>query len=183
MFTVVLDACVILPATLNDTILRLAEANCFGVRWSDTIMDEVRRNMVAEKFRIPPEAADLRLGAMREAFPFADVKGYEALIPAMSNDPKDRHVLAAAVRSDAHTIVTSNLKDFPPESLAPWGIEAVHPDQFLLSQLDLGPRKVIEVLKAQVSENKYPPRSANELFASLRRCGVPDFADELSRHW
>ncbi|MGP9761210.1 PIN domain-containing protein [Corynebacterium sp. AOP12-C2-36] len=183
MFTVVLDACVILPATLNDSILRLAEASCFGVRWSDAIMDEVRRNMVAEKFGIPPEAADLRLGAMREAFPFADVKGYEALVSAMNNDPKDRHVLAAAVRSGAHTIVTSNLKDFPPESLSPWDVEVVHPDQFLLSQLDLDPRKVLEVLKAQVSENKYPPRSANDLFASLRRCGVPDFADELSRHW
>lgn len=183
MFTVVLDACVILPITLNDSILRLAEAGCFGVRWSADIMEEVRRNMVGEKFGIPPEAADLRLGAMREAFPFADVEGYEALIPVMSNDPKDRHVLAAAVRSDAHTIVTSNLKDFPSESLAPWDIEAVHPDQFLLSQLDLGPRKVIEVLNTQVSENRYPPRSANELFASLRRCGVPDFADELGRHW
>lgn len=183
MFTVVLDACVILPLTLSDSILRLAEAGCFGVRWSAGIMEEVRRNMIGERFGVPPEAADRRLGEMRNAFPFADVEGYESLIPVMSNDPKDRHVLAAAVRSDAHTIVTANLKDFPLESLEPWGIEAVHPDKFLLSQLDLSPRKVVEVLKTQVSENKYPPRSADELLASLRRCGVPDFADELSRHW
>ncbi|WPF66889.1 MULTISPECIES: PIN domain-containing protein [unclassified Corynebacterium] len=182
MFTVVLDSCVILPATLNDSILRLAEARCFGVRWSTDIMEEVRRNMIG-KFNLPPDTADKRIGAMREAFPFADIKGYENLIPVMSNDSKDRHVLAAAVRSDAHTIVTNNLKDFPPESLDPWGIEAVHPDQFLLSQLDLSPRKVLDTLKNQVDDNKYPPKSADELFASLRRCGVPDFADELSRHW
>lgn len=182
MFTVVLDACVILPATLNDTILRLAEANCFDVRWSDRILEEVRRNMVADRFNITPDAADRRLGEMKNAFPFATVEGYEALIPSMGNDTKDRHVLAAAVRSDAHTIVTANLKDFPPHALYPWGIEAVHPDEFLLSQLELKPATVLGVVSSQVSENKHPPRSAGELFLALRRCGVPDFADELARH-
>ncbi|MGP9725504.1 PIN domain-containing protein [Corynebacterium sp. AOP40-9SA-29] len=183
MFTVVLDACVILPAGLNDTILRLAEADSFGVRWSAMIMEEVRRNMVGTKFNIPEEAADRRLAAMRAAFPFAEVTGYEALIPVMDNDEKDRHVLAAAVRSEANTIVTRNLKDFPDVSLAPWGIEAVHPDQFLLNQLDLEAKKVLAVLKRQVEQNRYPPQTAEELFAVLRKCGVPDFAEELSRLW
>jgi len=50
----------------------------------------------------------------------------------MTNDPKDRHVAAAAVRANAQVIVTSNLKDFQPSSLTEWGIEARHPDQFLV---------------------------------------------------
>ncbi|MGP5931089.1 PIN domain-containing protein [Corynebacterium glyciniphilum] len=181
MFTVVLDACVILPATLNDTILRLAESGSFGVRWSATIMDEVKRNMVGGKFDLPDEAAERRISAMQEAFPFAEVKDYEMLIPAMTNDPKDRHVLAAAVRSEAHTVVTMNLKDFPTESVEPWDIEVVHPDQFLLNQLDLEPRTVMSILRRQVENNRYPPRSAEDLCAALRRCGVPDFAEEVGR--
>lgn len=35
----------------------------------------------------------------------------------MTNDPKDRHVLAAAVRGHAGLIVTANIKDFPASAL------------------------------------------------------------------
>lgn len=74
---------------------------------------------------------------MRTAFPDARVTGYESLIPAMTNHPKDRHVLAAAARADAAVIVTANLKDFPAAALEPYQIDAVHPDDFLLDQLEL----------------------------------------------
>lgn len=48
------------------------------------------------------------------AFRFAEVEGYEALEPLLENDPQDRHVLACAIKAQVHTIVTFNLKDFPP---------------------------------------------------------------------
>jgi hypothetical protein len=67
------------------------------------------------------------------SFPEARVHDYEKLMLRMTNHPKDRHVMAAAVQCGAHVIVTSNLKDFPPESLLNWAIEACHPDAFLLS--------------------------------------------------
>lgn len=38
---------------------------------------------------------------------------YEPLVDSMSNDPKDRHVLAAAVRANAQVIATFNVRDFP----------------------------------------------------------------------
>ena len=180
MFTVVLDACVIIPATLNDTMLRIAEAGGYGVRWSEEILGEVRHNML--RLGVPEDAADRRLDAMRQAFPFAEVTGYEGLVPVMANDPKDRHVLAATLRSQAHTIVTFNLKDFPMDSVEPWDVEVVHPDQFLLSQLDLEPYRVLTALHQQIGANRRPPRSVDELVAALRRCGVPGFADELRRH-
>lgn len=181
MFTVVLDACVILPATLSDTLLRLAEADSFGVRWSATILEEVRRNMVGSKFNVSPEKADKRIDAMQEAFPFAEVQDYEELIPAMGNDPKDRHVLAATVRSEAHTIVTMNLKDFPESSTRAWGVEVVHPDAFLCNQLDLEPNKVRAVLQEQVDNNFMPPTTIKELCDSLAKCGVPNFAARLAQ--
>jgi hypothetical protein len=58
---------------------------------------------------------------MERAFPDAMVAGHEALIPSMANDPKDRHVLAAAVRGRADVIVTSNVRDFPPAACEPYG--------------------------------------------------------------
>ena len=51
--------------------------------------------------------------------------------------PEDRHVLAAAIKCYAQIIVTINLKDFPAESLDPYGIEAMHPDEFIEHQFGL----------------------------------------------
>ncbi|MGD0830917.1 MAG: hypothetical protein ABR907_08245 [Terracidiphilus sp.] len=57
----------------------------------------------------------------------------------MANHPKDRHVLAAAVRCGAQTIVTLNLKDFPEAALSPWDAVAQSPDEFLVHQYHLAP--------------------------------------------
>ena len=55
-------------------------------------------------------------------------------------DPDDAHVIAAALKSQAQIIVTRNFKDFPEKTLAKYQIEALHPDTFLRSQLDLKPQ-------------------------------------------
>jgi hypothetical protein len=68
------------------------------------------------------------------------VTGYEDLIPGLQlPDPDDRHVLAAAIRGHADVIVTINLRDFPSDSIGAFGIEAQHPDEFILHLLDLAP--------------------------------------------
>ncbi|HXS98740.1 MAG TPA: hypothetical protein VN736_29290 [Candidatus Limnocylindrales bacterium] len=67
----------------------------------------------------------------------------------MSNAPKDRHVLAAAVRAQANVIVTQNLKDFPETSLAPFGIEAQNADTFLIQQYNLAPDIFLSIIQEQ----------------------------------
>jgi hypothetical protein len=47
----------------------------------------------------------------------------------MTNEGDDRHVLAAAVYSGSHAIVTENVKHFPQGSLKPYGIELVTADE------------------------------------------------------
>jgi predicted nucleic acid-binding protein len=50
----------------------------------------------------------------------------------MTNDEKDRHVVAAAVHAAAETIVTLNLRHLMPDHLQPWGVAALHPQSFLI---------------------------------------------------
>ena len=99
-FPALLDTCVLLPQYLNDTLLTQADAGTFRPLWSGGILDELGRNLqkVAE---LSADQVQYRLDCMRRAFPDAEVTGYEALIEGMTNDPKDRHVLAAAVRGNA----------------------------------------------------------------------------------
>lgn len=94
MQRVVLDTCVLYPNYLRDTLLRLAEAELYEPLWSADILDELARN-VAE--RIGPLKAKGLVDAMAGAFPESLVTGHAALLSAMTNDPKDRHVLAVAV--------------------------------------------------------------------------------------
>lgn len=101
-----------------DTLLRLAEEPAFYIpKWSPHILDEVRRTLV--RFGYSQPQIDRRIEKMTGAFPEALTVDYEDLIEAMKNDPKDRHVLACAIRSTSHAIVTSNKKHFPAPALAP----------------------------------------------------------------
>jgi predicted nucleic acid-binding protein len=163
---VVLDACVLLPYQLADLLLRLADAEMYEPLWSDAILSEVERNLI-NKFGLPPEKAAKRLGHMRAAFPNAAVTGYEDLVNAMTTDPKDWHVAAAAVRGDAAIIVTANTKDFPPEALAPYDVEVVHPDEFLQDQLDLSPEVTRRCLAQQRSDYTRPRFTFREFYLTL----------------
>ena len=65
----------------------------------------------------------------------------------MTNHEKDRHVLAAAVKTGAEIIVTYNLRDFPDSSLAPYSIIAQGPSSFLTSLHDMDPPAVLQTLE------------------------------------
>jgi predicted nucleic acid-binding protein len=171
---VILDACVLIPAALRDTLLRTAAAALYRLHWSEDILAEVERNLVEHKMTSAAGAKHV-VGAMREAFPEADVDGYQRLIPAMANHEKDRHILAAAVVSGAQVIVTMNLKDFPGHALAPFGIEAQSPDEFLGNLFDLDPELMIEIVKEQAEDLVNPPMSVDELLDGLA-IQTPHFA-------
>ncbi|WP_394844240.1 PIN domain-containing protein [Pendulispora brunnea] len=87
-FRVVLDANVLFPSTLRDTLLRAAEAGVYQLYWSATILEEMRRNLVSTG-RVAEEKAQRLVTVMCEAFPEAMVVGHEPLIDRMPNDPKD----------------------------------------------------------------------------------------------
>jgi predicted nucleic acid-binding protein len=168
-FIVVLDANVLFPFTLRDTLLRAAAAGFYQARWSSRILDEVTRNLVSKGTM--PEASAKRLRAVMErAFPEAEVKGYEHLIGAMENDEKDRHVAAAAVKAGAQVIATANLKDF---AQLPDGVEAQSPDEFLCNLFDLDPEDFVQLIRDQAADLVNPSMTFEELLQRLVRV-VPD---------
>lgn len=176
-FRVVLDACVLLPMTLCDTILRCAERDLYQLYWTDEILREGSEALVRTKHASRPKA-EKRFAAMREAFPDALVTDYEALVASMQTDPGDRHVAAAAVKAGAQVIVTANLKHF---AKLPSGIEAQSPDEFLGNLLDLKPELMIELLQQQADDHENPPTSLDELLAALAK-SVPDFVAAVRAH-
>lgn len=175
-FIVLLDANVLYPASLRDTLLRAAAADFYQARWSAQILEEMTRNLEASAGMPPEKAARLR-AVMEREFPEADVTGYEALIVAMKNDEKDRHVAAAALKAGAQVIVTANLDDFAE---LPDGIEAQSPDEFLCNLLDLNPEGIVALLHEQAEDLVNPPVTFDELLARLARV-VPDFVVDVRR--
>ena len=145
---VVLDACVLVNAALRDTLLRIAEPpRLYLPRWSKEIMDETVRTL-EQKLGLSQQQTSYLVDQMKEYFPDCWIEGYEPLIASMTNDVKDRHVVAAAVRTGAETIVTFNIKHFQPEALSPWNIEALTPDEFLVQQF----HRNIEAVLAKLAE-------------------------------
>ncbi len=150
-FSAVLDASVLFPAAIRDTLLRAGGAGLYQLYWSDEILEEVRRNLV-KSGRATEEQAQRLVDTMQRAFPEAMVAGYEVLIERMTNEPKDRHVLAAAVRSQAEIIVTDNLRDFPGEALVPFNVEAYSADAFLMLLFDSAPEQLIQIVVEQTND-------------------------------
>ena len=180
-FPAFLDTCTLYSSTLTDTLLRIAEERAFRPQWSAEILDELGRALVREA-GVTDTQARHRLQQMQRAFPDAEVTGHDGLIDAMTCQPKDRHVLAAAVHSRCEVLVTFNLKDFPADSTKAFGIAVVSPDAFLLDQLDLYPARVGRALRRQIIESSRPRLTMGNLLGRLTRAGVPAFAEEARRH-
>src|SRR5258707_12304522 len=162
---------------LADTLLRLAgDPRLYLPKWTDQIMAEGSRKL-QENFGVTEEQAAYRESEIRKHFGEAWVEGYEDLIPSMTNPEKDRHVLAAAVRCGAETIVTYNLRDFPRSALAAYSITAQGPSTFLNNLYELDRDAVHGALEQQAAAID---KSLEYLLDRLR-VNVPAFVDSLKQ--
>jgi predicted nucleic acid-binding protein len=149
---VVLDACVLAPMPLCDTLLRCAESPAlYRVAWSAETLREVVRTLM--KFGYSARQAERRITAMQEAFPEACVSLSEQELAAAPEipDPGDRHVVAAAIEVGAEDIVTFNERHFPWEVLRSLRIYAKSPNSFLCDQFHRDADRVLAALHAQAS--------------------------------
>jgi hypothetical protein len=162
---------------LADTLLRLAAGpRLFLPKWSDQIMVEVTRTL-QQSFGLSAQKAMYRESEIRRHFPEAWIYGYEHLIPAMTNQPKDRHVLAAAAQAGAKIIVTYNIKDFPRSSLTPHSITAQGPSAFLKDLYVAAPKMVMHTLEDQAAAIGKPMT----YLLSRLQINVPAFVEMIGK--
>jgi predicted nucleic acid-binding protein len=172
-FTVIFDACVLYPAPLRDLLMWLGLSGRFRARWSARIHEEWQRNLLKKRADLTREQIERTARLMDAAIPDALVEGYEDLIAGLDlPDPDDRHVLAAAIRCGASVIVTFNERDFPGQALAPFGIEAQHPDAFVDDLFDLDPAAVIQAAQRQRKQLRHPPMEIDRYLDVLLKQGL-----------
>ncbi len=149
-------------------------------RWTDGIHDEWTRSVLRDRPDLKPEQLQRTRDLMNAHLRDCLVTGYQELIPGLKlPDPDDRHVLAAAIKAGASVIVTYNEKDFPAEVLDPFGIEAQHPDEFLVYQFDLNKAAVCNAVRLQRAALKSPPKSVQVLLDTFESQQLPTFVERL----
>lgn len=176
-FVVVYDSNVLYPSTLRDVLIRVALADLVQARWTDQILDEVFRNLKANRPDLELATLDRTRKLMTRVVRDAMVTGYEKYVPLvqLERDRDDRHVVAAAIQAGARQIVTFNLRDFPAESLDAWKVEAVHPDAFLVEMCRRDRDDMARVFD-QVAAGWKGTRKVREVLESLERSGLPKTA-------
>jgi predicted nucleic acid-binding protein len=173
-----LDANVLRGHLQTDVMLTLADEGAFEPRWSAAVLDEVRRNRPP---RLSEQAIDRRLNQMNQAFPRAMVSGYEHREPEMQADPKDKHVLAAAVHSQSTVLVTENVKDFNPPTTGPNAMRVEKTSQFLNQLVDDNPRRAINALNKMISRTDREPNTMSALIDKLAsQQDLKGFAQKLN---
>lgn len=147
-YSAFLDANVLHPAFLRAALLWFADARLLRPVWSRDVLAEWRRSLLRRHEDMTEDKCDRLEEIFTSQFPDALVEGYEPFIDAVQlPDPNDRHVLAAAIVGRCNGIITCNLKHFPPEETNKFGIEIVHPDDFIVNIIDLDENKAIGACK------------------------------------
>ena len=144
------------------------------------INDEWTRNLLKNSPQLDSTKVQRTVQLMSDAVRDWEVTNFQDLVPSVSlPDENDRHVLAAAVKANADAIITLNLKHFPESSLSPHGVEALHPDDFVLDLLDLNAHQVLEAARLCWQRRRKPPLTWDQYLESLKRSSLPQSAEKL----
>lgn len=180
-YTALLDACVLYPIAIADSLLSLAGERLFAAKWSRRIEDEWIGALEADR----PDLAgrlEARRESSRQAIPDWEVAEahWSRLVPCLSlPDANDVHVLAAAIAGHADCIVTTNLRDFAGVTLAEYGIEVLHPDAFIIAQWDLDAIAALTAFRRMRARRQRPESSAEQFASDLERNGLALTAERL----
>jgi hypothetical protein len=174
-----LDANVIRGQQTTDILLSLAYRDVFEPRWTQHVIDEMRRNKPED---LSMADIDRRIRIMNRAFPRAMTEEPPRdLQDQMQADPKDKHVLAGAVHSESDVLVTDNLKDFDPPSSGPNAMRVEGLNQFLNRTLEEDPERVQVALQGMLQRYERDPRTMSALIDTLAEGQeLQDFAQKLN---
>lgn len=180
-YTALLDACVLYPLALSDALMSLAVTGMFAGKWTTQIEHEWISNLAAQR----PDLIDRlprRRDLMRQTVHDWEVTqaAWQALAPSLTlPDANDVHVLAAAIAGHADCIVTTNLKDFPAATVGLFGIEVIHPDDFIIKQLDLDPITALAAFREMRARWQRPDATPTAFAQAMERNGLVATAERL----
>lgn len=182
-FAAFYDANVLYPAELRNFLMHLALTGLFRAKWSAEVHEEWIASLLNKRPDLTREQLERTRALMDKHAIDALVTGYEDLIPGLRlPDPNDRHVLAAAIRGGADVIVTLNLKDFPVSVMGVFGIEAQHPDEFVLRLFGISPSAVLSAARTHRESLRNPARTEMEYVDALERQGLTKTASALREY-
>jgi hypothetical protein len=158
---------------MRDLLLQLAVTDIFRARWTADIHREWIGALLEKQPHRDRTALERTRGMMDAATRDCLITGYHGLIASLQlPDPDDRHVLAAAIVGQCDAIVTQNLRDFPDEIITTYGIEVVHPDQFLVAQIEFEPSLFCTAVRKVRARLQNPPYSVEAYLDTLMRQGL-----------
>lgn len=184
-YTAFIDACSLAAALKRNLLLTLAEAGFFRVRWSEKVLDETR--LAIEKIleaKNVPDAAERSVRAialMKVAFEDAMVSSYDDFLDVCNKlpDPDDRHVVAAALKTQAAVIVTDNIRHFPTDVLVPLNIDACTTDAFIADTIELDTGRAVAAIRKMRERLKNPEKTAEVLLLDMEAAGLLQTVDLL----
>jgi predicted nucleic acid-binding protein len=131
-----LDANILYPATLRQLFRALQKQGIVELYWSYKIIDEWRGSIINTLNPTQKNSLLEEISSIKQVEKDFFIEGYESMIESINNrDPKDRHVIAAAITAQVDHIITFNTRDFPNSLLKKNNIRAKHPDKFFLDLL------------------------------------------------
>jgi len=172
-----LDADCLHKFYLRGILTWLASFRAYKPRWSEEILDETIQSIVR---RFPSEhpKLEVQIKVMTARFPDAEIVGYQHLVGTLGcADPEDEHVLAAAIVGKVDQLVTFNLKDFPKNTYARFGIELIHPDDFLLEICLRDSDSFLSATAHWISSYQRPSLDVTSLARIMTQIGCARFAD------
>jgi len=176
---VLVDACVLYSTVPRALVLGAAQAGLIEPMWSARIVAEWRRAVARDGAAAAAQVAS-EIALARLACPTAEIPVPDGLADTLSlPDPDDCHVLAAAIAGQAEVLVTRNMRDFPPRTLARHGVSPRAPDSLLLELWRDDPDAVAgiagPVVTGMAQAAGITPRDV------LKRAGLPRLGAALAR--
>ena len=161
VFPVLLDTCALFGPNLRDVLLEAAWDGMYRPHWSNGILAELERTLRKKGW---DDGRINHLGEkLHNSFREAMVKVPLGFEQCLTCDPKDRHVLAAAIVGGCKVIATQNTKNFTKSSTDPFGIRVVTPGTFLLDLFHLDRPQVVDCLRRIEARNTRYPRTIEEI--------------------
>ena len=165
---------------MREIVLGVAKAGVFEPYWSDRILQEWA--LAAAKLgQVQADVAQGEVALLRAKWPEAAVTPHMAVERDLSlPDDNDVHVLAAAIAAKSDVVMTMNLRDFPRATLARFDMVPLHPDAFLMAELDenrAAIARVVEAVRKKAEELSGEPQEIRKL---LKRARMPRLGKALA---